>query len=469
MKNYFRISILLFFCSVYLLHAGIATPVKTKKELHLLKPMPISGYLPDSLAYLYSDTISMYQRGSDGLIIMPPVHWIPFSGDVSFRDTVIYDPAFLPVIFDGKILPSNLDFLPKNETNASSRFHLIPQDSTFAPLLAKIELVNQRRKSFYTNNIEKMRYNISELKSIPKIDDETVTKRNVLNDLITADEPIRIPTVDMQKIDHGFIYWVKTGEHSLQLAQSYISDNWQGGGNPSFYVKNYHKMTANYKKDKLEFNNIFEWRLNLQQTQADTLHDVSVSDDLFRIYSTLGYKAFNRWTYSANLETTTPIFNRYSINSESRKAALLSPLRFTLGLGMNYTLDKKFKGNKSKKLKIVQSISPLAIDYRYTADEQVFVTNKVEKKSDLTLGSSLNTDLQFDLNRYMSLTSRLKYLTNYERVEVEFENTFNMLLNRYLSAKIYFYLRYDDDKPPARGWGHLQRNEALTFGLNYKW
>lgn len=90
--------------------------------------------------------------------------------------------------------------------------------------------------------------------------------------------------------------------------------------------------------------------------------------------------------------------------------------------------------------------------------------------SKLTIGSTINTDLKFAFNRYLTWNSRFKYFTDYSRVVMEFENRFEMELNRYLSTTLFVYLRYDDDSPGLKGkWDYFQLNQMLSFGLSYKW
>ncbi|HCO67850.1 MAG TPA: hypothetical protein DIT04_08890, partial [Dysgonomonas sp.] len=43
-----------------------------------------------------NDSVIYYTRGANGLIVMPPSDWEPFPYNVKFRDTVIYNPAYLP-------------------------------------------------------------------------------------------------------------------------------------------------------------------------------------------------------------------------------------------------------------------------------------------------------------------------------------------------------------------------------------
>lgn len=428
----------------------------------------------DTINIAQDSATYMYQRGSNGLIIMPPVEWEPFSYNVSFRDTVIYDPAFLPVVFDGKILPSNLSFLSKDTLQDGYSLHLIPQDSTFAPLIKRSQEIQAQRRSFYMNmnNIGNVRYSAADLKSIPKLDEEKVTKRNKLHDLISTEDPIQITPLELQKIDPELRYWMKTGEHQLQIAQNHISDNWYKGGNSSFFIRNYHKINVNYQKDKVTFNNVLEWKLNLQQTPADTLHKINISEDLIRMENTFGYKAFDHWAYSAKLETKTQLFNSYQINQSEKNTALFAPLVVNLGLGMSYTLDKKFENNITKKIKFVQNIAPLSLNYTYVADRGVNETRfglDEGQRSKLEIGSLINSDLVFNFSNFMTWTSRLKYFTNYHRAEFEFENKFDMALNRYLSTTASLYLRYDDNVPKGNQYGYLQVNELLSFGLTYRW
>lgn len=423
---------------------------------------------------LQSDSVQLYVRGANGLILVPPVEWEPFPYDVSFRDTVIYDRSFLPVVFDGKILPPHLDFISKDTSKQTHSFHLIPEETSFAPLIKRAEEVQARRRNFYMDmgNIGDVHYNASALKNIPKLNEEDVTKRNFLHDLIATDDAIKVTPIEMEKINPGFIYWTKTGNHSLQVAQNYITHNWSRGGNSNFFIRNDHRLLFNYAKNKITFNNTVEWRLNLQATPSDEIHDVNISEDIFRVENIFGYKAYNNWSYSSRLETKTPFFQSYPINSKVKTSSFLAPLMTNLSIGMGYKLDKKFKSDKKKNLKLNFNLSPLSLNYVYVRDGQVNEKRfglKEGERSLFEFGSLASANVDFRFSRYLLWTSRFKYFTNYDRTEVEFENVVTMVFTRLLSTTISLNTRFDDNVPKGGQLGYFQMNQLLSFGLNYIW
>ncbi len=94
-----------------------------------------------------SDSSFLPMRDQRGLLVLVN-NWTPFPENMTFRDTVILDPVFLPVIFDGEILPDNLDFLSK-KSDSIEKFHLIPKESTFAPELDRVQQILKMRKYYF--------------------------------------------------------------------------------------------------------------------------------------------------------------------------------------------------------------------------------------------------------------------------------------------------------------------------------
>ncbi|GAB6010871.1 DUF3078 domain-containing protein [Viscerimonas tarda] len=417
-------------------------------------------------------TATFFQRDNCGLIIIPR-QWTPLDAHFTFRDTMFYNPAFLPVIFDGRLLPDNLSFLPDKSTEKGPAYHLVPPDSTFAPMLEKNKRIAEMRRSYYsrTDNMRKLKYSQSMFSGITPIAKDNIRK-NILQELVNIDGPAGPTSPTLQKYVPKRRYWVRNGEHKIEIAQNHISDNWSKGGASSYYVQSYQKLLLNYTRNKITFNNTIEWRLGFQSTSGDTLRDIRVNTDNFRYYGVFGYKAYDNWSYSATLETITQLFNSYKENEKKRRSALFSPLDVNVGLGMSYNLNKTYKNNLTKKVKLSLNLAPLSMNFRYVMDDKVDETSfKLKKGLDTktSWGSLVNADLSYNFNGYTTWTSRFKYLTDYGSVVSEFENRLDFAINRYFSTSFYLYTRYDENSKKDKKLKYFQFNELLSFGLNYKW
>ena len=432
----------------------------------------INKYLGHSLD---TNIITSSQRDKNGLLI-PITHWVPLDSTLTFRDTIIYNPIFLPIVLTSNTLLSGLDLRNPKYSNSANKttYHLISPDSTFAPLLKKAEEIQSIRKLYYTKpeNMVNVKYSENQFAQITPMYKEPIkAQRGLFENIISPQAPTISAPENLKKQDPKLIHWLFRGEHSLQVAQNYISDNWYKGGNKNYNIKSYQKFMFNYKKDKVTLDNTVEWKLGMQNSSGDTIRNVSINDDLFRTYSILGYKAFNNWSYSSSLEIKSQLFDLYPENSNTRKSSLFSPLDINLGLGMSYSIDKKFKDKAAKKIKMSLSISPLSLNFRYIMDDKIDVTKyklKAGKKTKTDFGSLINSDLTYNFNSFVVWNSRLKYFTDYKSIVSELENKVDLSFSRYFSTSLYLYLRYDETSAKGKQ-GYLQINEMVSFGLNYKW
>lgn len=449
-----------------------------KQQSSYKRPLPLSERLA---GLLKKDTWEMSEEA---------LYWIHLATDSSamldagmtFEDTVIVNPLFLPLLTGKKVLPVrdrlyNLDSVLYPQT-AYGRLYEKPQQA-FADILR----IRQIRDSAYAY----VRYNYPTYfkyseKDLPA---EIIKPAEIKKD-ITKDLPIAVKTEatgfeDLEapaRFIPERLYWQSRFESAMQFSQNYISPNWHKGGNSnlSLFTKNY--IGYDYRKDKVQFTNEFEVRVNVNTAPNDTLRLYKISDDVLRMHSNFGYQAYNKWYYTFDAEFKTQLFTNYKENTNDIQAALLSPFSINFGLGMKYDLSKQF-ADKYKNLRLSINLAPFSYTYMYSVNNHIdFGRHGFEKNPDTgeykrklsKLGSTIRTDITFNINRNVSWQSRLYYFTSYDHASCEFENTLNLAISRFFSTRINLHLRFDDSATKTEGFdSYYQINELLSFGFNYKW
>jgi hypothetical protein len=95
------------------------------------------------------------------------------------------------------------------------------------------------------------------------------------------------------------------------------------------------------------------------------------------------------------------------------------------------------------------------------------------KKMRSDLGSKLEVNFDYKITDNISYKTRFYYFTGrYEYVQVDWENTINFQVSKYISTKLFFHTRFDDlvkINPEYADWGFYQFKQYLMLGLNYTW
>lgn len=270
----------------------------------------------------------------------------------------------------------------------------------------------------------------------------------------------------------GRKYWFPGLESNIQFSQTYISPNWHKGGNSALALHSKQLLRLSYEKDKVNWLNELEWRLGLNAEIRDSLQGYNVSDDLLRLRSNLGIKAFKGWYYSLDVEARTQAFEQKSEDKTVIYSAFASPLTLTAGLGMKWVVDNKSKTHYGRRFRLDLNIAPLAYDFKWSARKDIDMTRhgfEEGKNIYSAIGSMLRANMIWDFTDTFAWESRLYYNTSYKRVETEFENSLIFAFNRYFSTRVNVLLRYDDAVPlTPENRSRLQIYEMLTVGFDLK-
>ena len=256
--------------------------------------------------------------------------------------------------------------------------------------------------------------------------------------------------------------WRKEANLSLQLTQNYATPNWHQGGANAFSMLWGAKASARYKKDNIAWENKAEWRVGLSTVSGDSLRKMNTTDDIFLIYSKLGYQLHKHWYLSLFADFRTSLFPNFQQNSMKCNTTFFTPLRYSMGLGIDC---KPIKG-------LTINISPMTYKLTYALvdnPERVNVTDfGIETGLDALneVGSSLRVDWKWKPLREIEIETRFYFFTNYKQVETELEIDVDFLINRYMSAKLLLYPRYDGTvEGTSEKRAKLQFKELISVGF----
>ena len=170
----------------------------------------------------------------------------------------------------------------------------------------------------------------------------------------------------------------------------------------------------------------------------------------------------------------------------------MSPLTVNLSLGMDWKKELE-------KIKWTVFLGPVAYNLKYVNDplrgydaQGVWHAGRIDgtqfglMKGEFNaydLGASAKGLMEWKTCKYLTWTSQATYFSplyglgkkdaeghHHGYTTVEWENTFDMPLNKFFSTKVYTHLRFDDSVfGRHEDWGYFQLTELLSFGLSYHW
>lgn len=269
-------------------------------------------------------------------------------------------------------------------------------------------------------------------------------------------------------------FWKVKGGFNVQLQQTYISDNWYQGGDDSFSANGQFTLEANYNnKQKLTWDNKLEARLGFQTMDRYSLTGkFKPTTDLLRLTSKLGVKAFSHWYYTLAFQSWTQMTRAYEYYNDGNgvqqsrvTSDFMSPFEAVLSLGMEYKLEKP-------RFTLGANIAPVAVNYKhvsrsiYKDAQTLYQKFGLEHHDRFDFGSNLTVNAKWAICKQLTWQGRLYFFTSYHRTTAEFENTFSLKVNKYLSTILFLYPRFDDGVKRGEDHGYFQFKEYLSFGLD---
>lgn len=335
--------------------------------------------------------------------------------------------------------------------------------------IARTQRYKQLRNQLMIHNPAAVHYNANSLPEPPK---EYAIKADPKKALLTVAPPtIAQPQENtIEQAEVKLRNWLHTFNGSINFTQAYISGNWYQGGENNMNVLGDIEWKCNLNQDvnpNWMFNNTIRYKLGVSTAHGDSLRNYMVNEDNFLLTTQLGYKAVKKWYYSATVNFKTQFFHTYKTNTNTMKAAFLSPGELNVGLGMTYS-SKSEHGERTFNL----AIAPLSYNMKICRD----ITNLdptafgIEAGHHLkhNIGSNLEAKWVINFTPNISWSARLYAFTDYHYVQGDWENTFTFGITRHLNTKIYAHLRYDKSRPCDENWKYWQFKEILSFGLSYR-
>ena len=280
-----------------------------------------------------------------------------------------------------------------------------------------------------------------------------------------VEAPIEPEVVPVEVLVKRPNFWTYNGDYSLHFLQNFVSGNWYKGGESNYSALAALVMQANYNnKQKVKWENLLELKYGLQSSSSDSLHSFKSTEDLIRLTSKFGLQATKKWYYTVQFIGSTQFSNSYRSNNSKVFSSFAAPLNINFSVGMNYSVDwlnHRLKGNVH--------LAPMAYNMKYTRMLDLSTRLGIKEGNHFLhdYGSEFSVDLEWKLMDALTWKTRLYAYSTYKRSELEWENTFTLRFNRYISSRIFLFPRFDDGVRRDEDYAYWQLNEFTSIGFQY--
>jgi len=261
-------------------------------------------------------------------------------------------------------------------------------------------------------------------------------------------------------------YWKKGGMGTITFSQVSFYQ-WAAGGENSYSGNAFLNLFANYKKEKVSWDNTLGLGYGLLKQGSLT----KKSDDRIDFSSQFGMEASEKWNYSALLGFKTQFAEGYNYpDTQNKISDMFSPAYLTTSLGMGYKPNDKFS----------LFLSPLTGKMTFVLDDSLSNAGAFGvdpgSKFRAEFGGYAKLSYVQEIMKNVSLQGKIDLFTNYlknpENIDVNAEIMLTMKINEFLAATFSTMVIYDDDVTLLQDDGSsgpgLQVKEVFGVGLSYK-
>ncbi|MDF4219991.1 DUF3078 domain-containing protein [Maribacter sp. M208] len=295
---------------------------------------------------------------------------------------------------------------------------------------------------------------------------DTIVIRRTVDKIYTPkkDVNLQIPNIDFKKtktLQKGFqrfrvpSFWETENSFGINISEVAFV-NWNAGGDNAISGLGFLKFARKYKFNNFQWDNKLELRYGLNAQEGRKLRK---TEDVIRLSSNLGFKKDNdsRWFYSVQLNFNTQFSNGYKYpDRDTPISRFMAPGYLLFGAGTSYiTKDEKF----NLYLSPLTQKSTFVLD-QDLADNGAFGVQEAILDADgniitpgenhlLELGILITNNFNYTIADNIEMKSRLNLYTDYIKsfgnVDIDWELTLNMKVNKFISTSLGTQMIYDDD------------------------
>ena len=263
--------------------------------------------------------------------------------------------------------------------------------------------------------------------------------------------------------------WKISRQASINFSQLSFS-NWIAGGKNSVSGVGLLDLNANYKKDKIHWDNSLKAGYGLMK-EGD--NELIKNEDKLDLNTKLGVEMKNEHLlFSTFMNFLTQFADGYKYpNTADKISGLFAPAYLTIASGLDYQPSEMFS----------LFFTPVSGKFTFVIDDQLSDIGAFGvdpgKKTRAEMGATIKSEFKTPVAKNVNLSTSLMLFSNYfhqpQNIDVNWDVAINMKINEYLSANLLTNLIYDHDiLIPLDNEGNVGRRvqfkQLFGVGLNIK-